>query len=60
MHQSHDQEIGKKVAALAVGKHNKRFQSSLEFGETGIARKSPDGAADVLLSDNGPFVSEVP
>jgi hypothetical protein len=34
MHQSHDQEIGKKVAALAVGKHYQRFQSSLEFGET--------------------------
>jgi hypothetical protein len=60
MHQSHDQEIGKKVAALAVGKHYQRFQGSLEFGETGIAHKSPAGDADVLLSHNGPFVSEVP
>jgi hypothetical protein len=25
MHQSHDQEISKKVAALAVGKHYQRF-----------------------------------
>ena len=38
MHQSHDQEIGKEVAALAMGEHNQRFQNSLEFGETWIAR----------------------